>query len=528
MMIDSSLLDSVWVLGCAALVFGMQAGFLCLESGLTRSKNSINVAMKNLADFSVSFLLFWAFGFAVMFGASQNGWFGWGEFFPTLSQEPLKVSTFFLFQAMFCATASTIVSGAAAERMRFSSYMVVTVVVSGLVYPVFGHWAWGGIVAEGKGWLASLGFVDFAGSTVVHGVGAWSALAVSLVIGPRAGRFATGAAARKISGSNLPLAMLGTLLLWVGWVGFNGGSTLAMNGQVAGVICNTLLAGAAGMVTATLLGMSQGRKADVNLAINGSLAGLVAITAGCHAVASFSAVTIGVIASIVMMAAEKLLHRCRIDDAVGAIPVHGFAGLWGTLAVGLFGSLDSLNTGLSRWEQIQAQAIGASVAFAGVFGVTYVVFRLANSVVPFRVSKHEEEVGLNIAEHGASTETLDLVMEMEVQRHSGDFSQKITVEPGSELGQVAAQYNRVLERVNEESEFANTMAENANEARQESEKSKVELELRVNELSQFNDLSVGRELRMIELKREINDMSVAAGHKSKYAICAPIDDKVRQ
>jgi ammonium transporter, Amt family len=520
---DDSLLDALWVLGCAALVFGMQAGFLCLESGLTRSKNSINVAMKNLTDFSVSLLLFWAFGFAVMFGASHSGWFGCGEFFPTLGPAPLKFSSFFLFQAMFCATAATIVSGAVAERMRFSSYVVVTMIVSGLVYPVFGHWAWGGRVADGTGWLASLGFVDFAGSTVVHGVGACSALAAILVIGPRTGRFETGTAARKISGSNLPLAMLGTLLLWLGWVGFNGGSTLAMNGQVAGVICNTLLAAAAGMISALCGGALLGKKADVHLVINGSLAGLVAITAGCHAVPTSAAVLIGAVGAIVMMTADSLLLRYRIDDAVGAIPVHGAAGLWGTMAVALFGNLDVLNTGLSRWEQLQAQAIGAGAAFVGVFGVTSLLFRLANAVVPFRVSEHDEQVGLNIAEHGSSTETLDLILEMEQQRRSGDFSQTISVEPGSELGPVAAQYNRVLEKVSEESRKAEAMTTSANEARRQAEFSNAELAQLVTELSEFNELAEGRELRMVALKHEVNGMLAAAGNSNKYVIDDPVE-----
>ncbi len=515
---SNTLLNSLWVLGCAVMVFSMQAGFLCLESGLTRSKNSINVAMKNLTDFSISLLLFWAFGFAVMYGASRGGWIGAGQFFPSLGESSLELAAFFIYQAMFCATAATIVSGAVAERMRFFSYVLVTVVISGVVYPVVGHWVWGGAVAEGVGWLASLGFVDFAGSTVVHGVGAWAALAAVLVIGPRTGRFDAPAKSRAIAGSNLPMAMLGTLLLWMGWIGFNGGSTLAMNEQVAGIICNTLLAASAGIVTVMSVGALKGKHPDVNQAINGSLAGLVAITAGCHAVTSLSAVIIGGTAAVVMLVCSRLLQRYQIDDTIGAIPVHGFAGLWGTLAVAIFGDLDVLNTGLSRWEQIQIQTLGCAAAFSATFGVTYCFLRLVNSVSPLRVSKHDEEVGLNISEHHASTEALDLVQEMEMQRRSGDFTKKVHCESGSELGQVAAQYNRVLDRVSEESATAAFMARTADAARSAAESANQELVERVAELREFNELAEGRELKMVDLKKEVNQLLAGAGDSEKYVV----------
>jgi ammonium transporter, Amt family len=224
---QASLLDTLWVLWGAMLVFVMQAGFLCLESGVTRSKNAINVAMKNLADFTVTVAVFWLMGFGLMFGESLGGWLGGSHFLPHLQVgQDAWLATFFLFEAMFCATATTIVSGAVAERMPFLAYLLITLVVGALVYPLFGHWAWASALGERPGWLESLGFVDFAGSTVVHSLGGWVALAALLHIGPRAGRFVEGRPLKPVPASNLPLAMLGALLLFLGWFGFNGGSTL--------------------------------------------------------------------------------------------------------------------------------------------------------------------------------------------------------------------------------------------------------------------------------------------------------------
>jgi len=222
-MMGKSTSDILWVLISAGLVFMMQAGFLCLEAGLTRTKNAINVAMKNLSDFGITVFLYWLFGFALMFGATKGGWIGSTHFFTPVGQGSAWLATFFLFHVMFCGTAVTIISGAVAERIRFSSYLIIAILVAGFVYPVFGHWAWGGAYAGSPGWLSKLGFIDFAGSTVVHSIGGWVALALLFVIGPREGRFPKGQKPRKIPGSNLPQAMLGVLLLWIGWMGFNGG-----------------------------------------------------------------------------------------------------------------------------------------------------------------------------------------------------------------------------------------------------------------------------------------------------------------
>jgi len=396
---EKSALDILWVIVAGGLVFMMQAGFLCLETGLTRAKNSINVAMKNITDVGVAVLLYWMFGFALMFGWSQGGWYGSTQFFTRVGGEDQWLSAFFFFQAMFVATAATIVSGAVAERLKFGAYIVVTAIISGIIYPFFGHWTWGGFYEGPPGWLASWGFVDFAGSTVVHSVGGWVALAVLLVIGPRAGRFPAQGPPRPIPGWNLPIAMLGTVLLAFGWIGFNGGSTLEMNDQVAGIVANTILAACAGLVVALFVGWILEGTPKVDLPINGCLAGLVAITANCHAVDAASAVMIGGIGALVMLAGGKLLEYFRIDDAVGAIPVHMAAGVWGTIAVALFGNLEILGTGLDREAQLYIQVMGVLVCGLLSFSVSYVLILLLNRIYPLRVSPEEEIAGLDVSEH---------------------------------------------------------------------------------------------------------------------------------
>jgi Amt family ammonium transporter len=444
-MMDKSLVDIFWVLICAGLVFLMQAGFTCLESGLTRSKNSINVAIKNITDFGISTILFWAFGFALMFGTSHGAWIGLTGFFLPLD-EGTWPTAFFLFELMFCATAVTIVSGATAERMRFRSYIIVSIILSGLIYPTFGHWVWNGSQnGISSGWLGMLGFVDFAGSTVVHSVGGWVALAALLVIGPREGRFPKVGVHKKIHGSNLPLSVLGVLLLWLGWFGFNGGSTLAMNDQVAGIVTNTFLAGASGSMATLAIGWMLRRRADVELLIFGAIAGLVAITAPAHAVNAIWALVIGGIGGIVMLGVEYLLEYFHIDDAVGAIPVHLGAGIWGTLAVAIFGETELLNTGLDRWTQLLTQVIGIGVCFLWVFGTSYISFRVINRFLPLRVTPEDEYIGLNVSEHGATTELLDMFRIMDDQARTGDMNLRVPVEPFTEVGQIAARYNWVMD-----------------------------------------------------------------------------------
>jgi Amt family ammonium transporter len=469
------IIDIFWLLICSFLIFLMQAGFMCLESGLTRPKNSINVAIKNLTDFAVSVLLFWLFGFALMHGASMQGWIGWTSWCFSPDEEDGWRAAYFVFQAMFCATSATIVSGAVAERIRFAGYILVTVLVSNLIYPLVGHWVWNlSPTGQRSGWLAALGFVDFAGSTVVHSVGGWIALACLLIIGSREGRFSKENIPHAFTGSNLPLSLLGAFLLWTGWFGFNSGSLLVASPKVTGIVINTLLAGVSGAVTALTLCWSLTGLANAKFLINGSLAGLVAITASCHAVSAVSAICIGGIGGIVMLGWENLLERFRIDDAVGAVAVHLGAGIWGTLAFALFAQADFLTPGLSRGMQFLIQLLGVSICCVTAFGGSLLVLFLINHCYTLRVSPEDERKGLNISEHGATTLLADLLATMYSQTRTGDLSARIPEEPFTEVGQIAAQYNQVMEaleqkeaqaRQSEEFRIAKEIAEGANQSK---------------------------------------------------------------
>lgn len=396
----SSNIDSLWVILCAVLVFLMQAGFLLLESGLTRRKNSVNVAIKNLADFCMACIAFWLVGYGLMFGASVGGWFGSSSFSLDFTSTDHLVGVFFLFQLMFCGTAVTIMSGAVAERMRFSRYLLAAVWISALVYPVIGHWSWGGLYeGESTGWLNSDGFIDFAGSTVVHSTGGWASLAILLVIGPRIGRFAENGEPQHIPGSNVAQATVGAVLLFIGWLGFNGGSTLALNETVPGILINTVLGGSAGAISAGFLGQAVQNRVNASQFINGCLGGLVAVTANCAFVSTPVAVLIGFIGGMVVIGVEQLLERFRIDDAVGAIPVHLGAGIWGTLAVALYGDPELLGTGLDRPQQLLIQIKGIVACGVWVFGATYLFALAVNRISPMRVPADHELLGLNLSEH---------------------------------------------------------------------------------------------------------------------------------
>lgn len=445
---DPQMGNIIWMLICAALVMLMQGGFCFLESGLARAKNSINVAIKNLVDFCIAGAVFWAIGFGIMFGVSHSGIFGTSEFFVDEHGGPWLLA-FFLFQMVFCGTATTIISGAVAERMRFCAYIAVSVLVSALIYPVFGHWAWNGAATgETNGWLNGQGFIDFAGSTVVHSVGGWVALAAILVIGPRLGRFEKGA--RQPHGHNLPMATLGVLLLWFGWFGFNGGSTLAITESIPLILVNTNLAAAFGGVSALVVAWLVERRPDAGHVMNGVVAGLVAITASCHIMTPLAAVFIGIVGGVLCSCATFLLSRLHIDDVIGAVPAHAIPGVWGTLAVALLADVSTFGTGLSRWEQFAVQAEGVAVCFAWAFGGGFICLWTINRLMRLRVTEEEELVGLNVSEHGASTELIDLLSDMHIHRMQGDFSRQVSVEPHTEVGQIAAEYNRVLHKVNAE------------------------------------------------------------------------------
>ncbi|MBB1489608.1 ammonium transporter [Oceanospirillum sediminis] len=449
-----------WLLISSALVFLMQAGFLCLESGRIRSKNSINVAAKNISDFIVSSTLFWLFGFAFMFGDSLSGLVGASNFFfgdaafqsgASSSVTPWQIS-FFLFQMMFCGTAATLTSGAVAERMTFKGYLVVTLILSAFIYPVVGHWVWRGIYNSGEqiqegqlGWLEAIGFIDFAGSTVVHSVGGWVALAAIIVIGPRLGRF--DHSDRIPQGSNLPLSALGVLLIWLGWFGFNGGSTLSLNRDVPVILLNTFLSAVWSGLFAGAISYYKERFFDVGDVLNGVIAGLVGITAGCHLVSPSEAAIIGAISGLTVYWGRRLMTHFRLDDALDVVPAHLLAGIWGTLSVALFGDLA---TGVTRSEQFFIQLLGITSIGIYCFGVGWGLMVLINKVIPLRASEQQEEDGLNVAEHNATTELFDLLRVMQYQEDKGDFSQPVPEEPFTEVGQIARKYNQVIKRVNQE------------------------------------------------------------------------------
>ena len=397
-------LDFVWVMIAAAMVFLMQGGFMCLESGLCRAKNSINVAIKNMGDLLVSTSLFWLFGFGLMFGSSYNGMFGTTDFAVDFGGEAW-IAAFFVFQAVFCGTAATIDSGAVAERTRFESYLVVSALVSGLIYPVFGHWAWGSFLhGEEQGWLEAMGFIDFAGSSVVHSVGGWVALAGVIMIGPRIGKFDKDGNPRKIPPHSLLFVYLGAFILFFGWFGFNCGSTLAASADIAGIAVNTLLAGCFGGLGGAISSWAgcKGRPEAEDI-VNGVLGGLVGITAGCACVTTFGAVVIGMSSGVLVWWSVRVVERVfKLDDVASAVSVHGVCGTWGTIALAIFMRSDSLATGTTRLEQIGIQAIGAGACFVWAFGCAWAAMSVVKTFMKLRVSPEDEQVGLNVAEHGAS------------------------------------------------------------------------------------------------------------------------------
>ena len=442
------MVDTLWLIISALLVFCMQAGFLCLESGKTRSKNNINVAAKNIIDFIISISIFWCVGFGLMFGTSISGLFGNSLFLFGDTQSPADI-TFFFFQMMFCGTAATLMSGAVAERMSFFGYVAITIVLSTAIYPIVGHWVWGGVfISINSGWLELKGFVDFAGSTVVHSVGGWVALVAVMMIGPRYKRF--DRQYKFPSGSSLPMASLGVFLIWFGWFGFNAGSTLAFNDQVPLILLNTSLAAAWGGLVVTFIHYLHNKYMNIGFCLNGILAGLVGITASCYAVSPVEAVAIGAVSGVIMFYGDLLLRKLCIDDALSVVPVHLFAGIWGTLAVAIFGDSTVLDTGLSFYQQLLIQVIG--IVSIGVYctTVSYVLFKLINIIVPLRVSLTDEMRGLNITEHHASNELVHLLTEMEVQQNQGDFTSPVEEEPFTEVGQIAQKYNQVILRVTKE------------------------------------------------------------------------------
>lgn len=395
-------INIIWTLVAAFLVFFMQAGFAMVETGFTRAKNSVNILMKNAFDFVIGSLAFFFIGFGLMFGKS-NGLLG-TTLFGMSGVEPAGnewMWTFLIFQTVFAATAATIVSGTMAERTKFISYLVYSAVISLLIYPIFGSWAWGSLGGQGtRGWLETLGFHDFAGSTVVHSIGGWLALAGAIVLGPRIGKYAPDGKPRAIPGHSIPLATLGVFILWFGWFGFNPGSTTAGVGLAGYIAVTTNLGAAAGATTALITSWLLLKKPDVSMALNGILAGLVAITAPCDGVSPVGAVLIGGIAGILVVLSVLFIdYVLKIDDPVGAVSVHCVCGVWGTISYGLF----SLNSGLFYGhgaKQLGVQLAGAGAAAVWAFGLGLVMFFVLRKTIGLRVTDDEQLKGLDIGEHG--------------------------------------------------------------------------------------------------------------------------------
>lgn len=393
-------LNYVWTMLAAILVFFMQAGFALLETGLTRSKNAVNIIMKNFMDVGAGGLVFFAIGFGLMFGTTAGGWIGTDGFFLSgiEGQSTTWTWAFFLFQAVFAATAATIVSGAVAERTKFTGYLIFSILITGVIYPIFGSWAWGGLF-NGSGWLEALGFIDFAGSTVVHSVGGWAALAGALVVGARVGKYDDNGNPVHIPGHSLPLAALGVFILWFGWFGFNAGSTTAGSTDIALIAMNTFLAAGSGATMAMIVTWLKDSKPDAPMTLNGVLGGLVAITAGCANLSPGSAILTGFIAGIIIVFASEFIEKF-VDDPVGAIAVHGVCGAWGTLAAGLFDTTAGL-WGTQGFDPsiVGVQLLGILAAFVWTFTISYILFSIIKSTVGLRVNGQLEAKGLDLHEH---------------------------------------------------------------------------------------------------------------------------------
>ena len=387
---ENEMVNFLFVLICAILVFFMQAGFAMLELGFTRAKNAVNIVMKNIMDFALGALVFFAVGFALMFGTDAGGIIGTSGFFApegaASAFSELPPELFILFQVMLCATAATIVSGAMAERTKFVSYLICSAVMSMIIYPVTGHWIWGG------GWLSNMGFHDLAGSAAVHMVGGICAFVGALLVGPRKGKYTKNGKSVAILGHNIPMSALGTFILWFAWFGFNCGSTLAISTNVGNIALNNVMASSAGAVGAMIMTWILYKKPDVSMVCNGIIGGLVSVTAGADVVTPWAAALIGAIAGILTTLCVDLFDKVvKLDDPVGAVSVHGVCGLWGVVATGIFG----------RGCDFFTQLVGVLAVLVYVMAVAFAIFGIVKKTVGLRVSEQEEVDGLDIHEHNA-------------------------------------------------------------------------------------------------------------------------------
>ena len=383
----------VWLAICCALVLVMQVGFLLLEGGLVRSKNSINVILKNFTDVGLGTVGYWAIGFGLMFGLNESGFIGTSSFFysPQGGSETINL----LYNMMFAATAATIMSGAVAERFSFVPYIIGAFFVTSVIYPIFGSWAWGGLDdPANQGWLGALGFYDMAGATVVHSIGGWAALGALILIGPRTGRFGRKGGVNDIPGHSLPYVAIGGFFLWFGWFGFNGGAVNEDMSNLGQILLNTHAGSIGGICGAIFWLWVTKRGFLMTWIVNGALGGLVSVTAGADVFSIGSSLLAGALGGVLVVITSNILASYKIDDVVGAIPVHGFCGAWGTLAVGLFYQGDLFNI-----ERIMVQMVGIVVALIWGLGSSLLIFFLINKVAKLRVTTREEQRGLDISEH---------------------------------------------------------------------------------------------------------------------------------
>ena len=449
-LIFTSQIDTLWVLICTCLVFLMQGGFMCLEAGITRPKNSINIALKNITDMSVAITVFWMFGFGLMFGSSFYGIFGTEFFFFTSDYGAYQV--YFLYQAVFVATATSIISGAIAERTKFEAYILISLITSGLIYPIVGHWGWASLVIADyganadPGWLVALGFYDFAGSTIVHSVGGWIALASLIVIGPRTGRFNNTGNIKMYT--SFPLAIFGIFLLWFGWFGFNGASNGKLDFNVPRIMMNTFAGGSGGLLIGVLYGYFKQKNISPRAILIAPLAGLVSITASTNIIDQIQALTIAAIASLIALKADELLEKFKIDDVVGAVPVHLSAGIWGTIAVALFAEIDNdFFNNASRFDILKSQLVGVLAVGLFAFSSTFLILKTVNKFYKLRVTGIDEELGLNIAEHDENTTELDLIKFLKTQIKTKDLKLRTNQDPFTNFGIIGYYVNQMLTKL---------------------------------------------------------------------------------
>ncbi len=511
-------IDTIWVLITGFLVVFMQAGFAALEAGSTQTKNTANIVMKNIIDFALGSVGFFVIGFAIMFGLDKYGvigtteLFGMGDFSHLGLGIPL--AAFILFQIAFAGTAATIVSGALAERTKFFAYVIVSIVITLVIYPVVGHWIWGG------GWLQKMGMIDFAGSTVVHSVGGWVALMGAFLVGPRIGKYGKDGTVNNIPGNNIVMTALGVFILWFGWFGFNPGSTLsAMNPDISKIALNTNLAAAAAAVSAMIMSRLVTGKVNVAYTLNGALAGLVAITAGCQAVDNFGALAIGTMAGIVVIWALRFIeYTLKVDDPVGAIAVHAACGVFGTLMVGVFSTLSG-QEGLfygGGTKLLITQSIGVVAVFFWTMISSYIMYKLIDATIGLRVDEDDEEKGLDASEHNFKEENASVrkVIETLNRRENKSISAMLNMHSDDEmrdlitvLNDMAEKQNNLAERLTECSLKLLTHSQSFSASSEEISGTIEEISATTHEIANISVKGTKNANNMVEMSSKVKDVA---------------------